>query len=428
MQNQTNFAPMFKIVYRDMYRDLLNSQVKTWDRVKKAESFSWEGETVKWPLRVGRTHAFGAVRPGGPLPEPQHQKTANMQVPLRYYNGRIEIDTPTIKTSKSNRGSYKRALEFEMDNFKVDFIDHMNEVMWGDGRGVWAVVDTVGSGTTTLSVRDPGGIAYGVALNGARFLQPGKRIAILSSDGSTLLCTRRVESYANDGNSVVLNAAVSAAQAPSGGLIVLAPSLTVSDVDDTSYLRDAMGIRGWIDDGTVVNDYFGLNRTTYPITRSSVFSAGALTLDILQQALDVTEQIGQGRPSEHWMHHSTRRAYLQLTVANRTFMQTAGAANFDLGFKGGALDSNPEFSGKPVMVDKDAPYRTWFGIDWTGAIRFPNTDFEWADEDGAVLRALIDVDAYEARNRMYFNQAHDCPNKSFRIDDIDSTVIVAHVL
>lgn len=428
MQNQTNFAPMFKVVYRDMYRDLLNSEVKTWSRVNKAQSFQWEGETVKWALRVGRTHAFQAVRPGGRLPEAQHQKTANMQVPLRYYNGRIEIDTPTIKTSKSNRGSYKRALEFEMDTFKVDFIDHMNEVMWGDGRGVWAVVDTVASGTTTLSVKDPGGIAYGVALNGARYLQPGKRIAILSSDGASLLAVRRVESYAGDGNSVILNAPVSAAQAPSGALITLAPDLSIDSVEDTSYQRDAMGLRGWIDDGTVVNDYMGLNRTTYPITRSSVFSAGALTLDLLQQALDVTEQVGQGRPSEHWMHHSTRRAYLALTVANRMFIQTGGAANFDLGFKGGALDNNPEFAGKPVMVDKDAPYRTWYGIDWRGAMRFPNTEFEWADEDGAVLRALIDVDAYEARNRMYFNQAHDQPNTCFRIDDIDSTVIVAHVL
>lgn len=425
MQNQSNFAPMFKIVYRDMFRDLLNSEVKTWDRWKRAENFNWEGETVKWALRVGRTQAFGSGRPGGPLPEPQFQKTTNMQVPLRYYWGRVGIDTPTIKTSKSNRGSYKRALEFEMDNFKVDFIDFMNEVMWGDGRGIVAVVNSAGAATTTLSVKDPMGINYGVVINGARFLQPNSRIAILDSTGSTVLAVRRVESVANDGNSVVLNAAVSAAQAPSGALIVRAPNLTVSDVNDVSYMRDAMGIQGMIDDGTIVNDYFGVNRTTYPITRSTVFdSVGGLNLDLLQQAKDVCEDIGGGKPTEHWMHKSTRRAYGALTVANRVFMQTGGGASgFDLAYK-----SDLDFDGNPIKTDKDAPYRTWYGIDWHGAIRFPNTDFEWANESGATLIPLIDVDAYEARARLFFNQAHDQPNKCFKISGINTTIVTAHVL
>ena len=427
MQNLTNAAGLLKTVYRQMLTDMCNNETAIHDRFKKMPSELWEGkeEGITWAFRSGRTQAFGSYRPGGPLPESQHQPTQNMKVPLKFLGGRIGIDTPTMKVSRSNRGSFKRAWDYEMDMFKVDFVDYINEMSWGDGRGILAFADSASS-TTTITVDSPGGVVGDI--NGARFLQPNMRIAILDSTGTTVLAVRRVVSVSDDGDSIVVNSAVTAAQCPDNALIVRAPNLSVTDVADVSYNRDPMGLIGMIDDGTYVNNYMDVNRTTTPLARSTVIpNVGALNLDVIQQLLDTIAQVGRGRPKEHWMSYDTRRSYLALTVANRSFISTGGATNNDIGFKGNAIDEDPRFGGAPIKCDKDAPYGIWFAWDTGYALNFENTPFEWADEDGAIMSRLDGVDAFEAVARMYFNRCDEKPSASGRLDDIDTNVVVAHI-
>lgn len=419
---------MLKQTYRQMILNLMNNEIALYNRFKKAPSEIWEGrDVIKFPLITGRSQAFGSGRPGGPLPDPQHTPTADMEIPIRFLWGSIGIDAPTMKIARSDKGSFARALDFETDRFKEAWMDYLNEITWADGRGVLALGNVAGTDTTTLTVDSPMGIPG--SINGARYLQPSMRIGILSADGTTLLAVRRVESIAADGNSVVLNAAVSAAQAPDNAIIVRAPSLLTTDVADVSYLTDPMGLIGMVDDGTFVNDYFGFNRTTQPLARSSVFpNVGALNMDVIQQMRDVIDQVGRGKPTESWMHHSTRRAYLALTIANRNFISSGGAADNDAGFKGNMLgDNKPDCGGVPLCVDKDAPYRIWFDVDWREAVRFPNTEFEWAAETGAILKQVPGVDAFTAYARHFYNLAHGKPLACGRMDDINTNVVVAHV-
>lgn len=426
-QSLANFASMLKLHYRQMVLNLMNNEIAMWNRFKKAPSEVWEGrDVVKWPLITGRTQAFGSGRPGGPLPNPQHTPTADMEVPLRFIWGSIGIDAPTMKVSRSDKGSFARALDFEMDRFKESFFDYLNELCWADGRGVLALVNGAGSSTTTLTVDSPMGIPG--SINGARFLQPSMRIAILTSDGTSIAAVRQIVSIANDGNSVVLNSAVTSGQAPDNGLVVRAPSLSVTDVADVSYLTDPMGLIGMVDDGTYVNDYFGFNRTTQPLARSSVFpNVGALNIDVIQQMRDVIEQVGRGDITESWMHHSTRRSYAAVTFANRQFISTGGAMDNDAGYRDSLQGKNIECGGVPCMVDKDAPYRIWFDMDWREAVKFPNTEFEWASESGAILKQVPGVDAFTAYARMFYNMCHGKPLACGRLDDINTNVVVAHV-
>lgn len=427
MQNQVTFSAMLKTVYRSMMQDMLNSETALWDRFKKAPEEIWEGRNfVEWPLRIGRTEAFGSGRPGSPLPQAQHQPTIPMKWPLRYLWGRVAFDVPAMKVARSNRGSYQRVVDFEMEYFKEDFIDYVGELCWYDGRGVIALASAAGAGTVTLAVDTPRGVPG--AVNGARFCQPNQRLAILDPTGSTILATRRVQSVADDGTSIDLNQPVSAIEAPDNAILVRCPNLGVTDVADCSYLTDPMGLLGMIDDGTIVANYGEISRLTVPAARSPVFGGvGALSLDILQQAYDVARQLGKGRIQEHWMFFATRRSYLALTIANRRFISNGGTANNDIGFKGAGLDTDPEFNGSPVKCDKDAPYDIWFGLDPKHCLKFNNTDFEWADEDGNVLDRQDDVDAYEARARMFFNLCYQRPQASFRVDGIATNKVVAHI-
>lgn len=427
-QSLTNFAAMLKQTYRQMVLSLMNNETALYNRFKRAPSETWEGrDVVKWPLITGRTQAFGSGRPGSRLPTAQHTPTDDMEVPICFTWGSIGIDAPTMKIARSDKGSFARALDFEMDRFKESFFDYLNEILWADGRGVLALVNGVGDSNATLSVDAPMGIPG--SINGARYLQPNMRIAILSTDGTSIASVRRIESIDDDGNGIVLNSAVTAGQAPDNGLIVRIGDLSYTDMNDVSYLSDPMGLLGMIDDGTYVNEYFGFNRTVQPLARASVFpNVGALNLDVIQQMRDVVDQVGRGKPTESWMHHSTRRAYLALTVANRYFVSTGGASDNDVGFQQNMLNGkNPDCGGVPLLVDKDAPYRMWFDVDWREAVKFPNTEFEWASESGAILKQVSSIDAFTAYARMFFNMCHGKPLACGRLDDINTNIVVAHV-
>lgn len=427
MQDLTKAAALLKTVYREMLSDMLPNETALYSRTRRMPSTKWAGKnTVDHAFRTGRTQAFGSYAPGMPLPESQHQPTTTMGIPVRFLGGRIGINTPTMKIVRGDKGAFKDAWQFEMDMFKVDFIDYVNEMLWGDGRGVLAVVGTAGADTTTLAVIDPMG--YAGTINGARFLQPNMRIAILNAAGTAVLATRLVSDVSEDGDSVTLNLAVSAAQAPVGALIVRTPNLNVQEIAKVSFNKDPMGMGGWVDDGQQVNDYFGVNRTTTPIARSTrIGSVGVLNLDVWQQLLDTIAQVGRGKPNEHWTSYDTRRSYLAMTVANRNFVSSGGPTNIDVGYKGNALDENPRFGGAPILCDKDAPYSRIISWDSRYGLNFELTPFEWADEDGAIMSRIEGVDAFEAVARMYGNYCYERPNCAGSLDDIDTNIVSAHV-
>ena len=423
------FDAALKTVFGPRLVDELNSEVALYTKYQKGDKEMWEGrDTVEWALRVGRNEGFAYGRERGPIAEAGHQSYVPFKVPLRFGWARLNISGPVMKVSKTNKGSFKRALQSEYDGLRMDFLDDKNRILFHDGRGVMAMVNGAGGGTTTLTVDNAGGI-LGAATNGARYLQVGQCIAILNATGTAVSSVRTITAIAATGLTVTLDAAISATDALENGLIVRCPNTSVTSVADTAYNKEPMGALGHNDDGTFVNNYFNVNRTAYPVLKSNVFTAvGALNLDTMQQGFDVAAQIGRGSPTEIWCHHSVRRAYLALLTANRRYLSTGGANTHDGGFKGAALSTDIEFSGIPIKVDKDAPYGIMFGMDWDGATAWENTPGEWIDEDGAILARVPGQDAFEAVWRCYDNFSHDQPNKCFRLDGINSTIVVAHII
>lgn len=427
-QDTSAFDAALKTVFGPRLVDELNSEVALYNRYQKGDKEMWEGrDTVEWALRVGRNEGFAYGRERGPIAVAGHQVYVPFKVPLRFGWGRLNISGPVMKVSKTNKGSFKRALQSEYDGLRMDFLDDKNRILFHDGRGVLALVNGNGADTTTLTVDSPGGVAGSV--HGNRWLQVGQLIAILNSTGTAVTAVRTITALGAAGTTVTLDAAVSATQAPDNGLIVRCPDPVVTAVADTAYLKEPMGALGHNDDGTYVNNYFNVNRTAYPVMKSNVFtSVGSLNLDIMQQGFDVASQIGRGSPTELWAHHSTRRAYLALLVANRRYLSSGGANKHDGGFAGNALSSDIEFGGVPFKVDKDCPYNTIFGMDWDGATAWENTPGEWIEDDGNILRMVPGQDAFEAVWRCYDNYSHDQPNKCFRLDGVNANIVVAHII
>jgi hypothetical protein len=203
-----------------------------------------------------------------------------------------------------------------------------------------------------------------------------------------------------------------------------------TSVTDTSYGKEIMGLLGLIDDGTYVATLHNVNRTTYPMFSSKVItSVGALSADVLQRAIDVASEVGDGEISDLLMHHSVRRAYLALMESDRRYI-SGDLSKPDAGTvaaKRGSL----AFGGIPITEDKYAPYGIIFAVDRSGFKRWSLVNGEWADDDGSVLIRVgtgsSAADQYEAFYRIWDNFSNDYPNRCARLDGVTATVVVTAV-
>lgn len=414
-----------KEVYEKTIIALLNSRAMTRNRFKK-ESGSWEGRKVRYPLNVGRNQGVMATSENGKLPDGGNQQYVEHQIPIKYNHGRIQLSIQVIKHSRSNKGAFKRAMDQEMSGLVRDLGNDLNRQMFGWGKGVLALVNGDPGTTTTITVDAPGGLAG--ATHGNRFINKNMNVTFHNPADDTIRAggARTVTAVAADGLSFTINAAADAAVADNDWIVRAAKPGTTT-IADTAINNEAMGLLGLVDDGDFVTTLHNVSRTTYPIFKSvNIASVGPLSGDVLQRGIDVADQVGEGSVQFFLCHHSVRRAYLTLMDADRRYATRSDLSSPDAGTKVAKL-KDITFGDLPFYVDKDAPYGTLFGIDPTHFTRWVEVEGEWADDDGTILLRLTDVDAYEARYRVFDNFSLDRPASCVRWDGITANVVVAHI-
>lgn len=402
-------AQALKIKYGPALISQVNDKVVV-GKLFQNDKDSWEGSQVQFPILVGRAQSFMAHGSLGLLPTAQNETTAGVIIPIKWIRGQVVFEVALMKQAARSSGSWARAQQLLMDRLVTNIADEYNRMLVsGAGTGVLALVDGAGAGTTSLTVDAPGGIASDGF--GSRFLQPGMIIAI--HNGSVISSIRTIVSISAEtatGATVVLDAPVSAGQAPDNSFISRAADASVTNLlRDTSYLNEPMGLQGIVDDGTLVNPFHNVNSTTTPDWASARFSVGALSLDSLQRLYDTIDQQCGSPPTDNIVSHSVRRQYLALQETARVFMQTGkNAQAFDLGQAENKMDLR--YNDLPIHTDRDAQFGQWDSVNRNHLNRYPLVEGEWADETGSVFRAVPGQDALSALWRAAFNYSTDKRN------------------
>jgi hypothetical protein len=126
-------------------------------------------------------------------------------------------------------------------------------------------------------------------------------------------------------------------------------------------------------------------------------------------------KINGGSTIDLWVcSDGVHRAYANLLTGLKRFPQTV-----DL--KGGYQGLTASAGGAaqaPVTYDRDAPDNSAFGLSTNNLIEFQMSDWEWMDEDGAVLQRVIGQDAYEATLFKYAELATDKRNAHALVTDL----------
>lgn len=428
-QDTAHLDGILKEVYGPDMPDLINKMTPALDRFEDVRDLEWAGKIYTYPMKINRTQGVGAYAEGGLLPTPGRIKTVPVRVPVRYWIGRIELTAQAIDFTESKRGAWMPALKMEMDDLIDTLASDRSRAIWGDGRGVIAILnDATASGSATVSVDSPGG--YAGSVNGARFLNEGMIIAAINpANGQVRSGIRTVLSVSSDGTEVTFDSAPTASWADNDYL-VRAMNTSVTDVQDTSYQKEPMGFGGLIDDGGNVSTLFGINRTTVPMWQSTVVrNAGAWSPDVIQRGIDVVAQTGGGNITELWMHQSLRRLYVNSMESDRRYTG-ADLMRPDSGtaaLKGGKMT----FGGLVLNEDRYAPYGVLFGLDPSGLERYTMERGKWEDRDGAVLQrkgtGIAATHAFEAYYYIWENFGNRYPNRSFRIEGFDVNVQAVHI-
>ncbi|MGE3278024.1 MAG: phage major capsid protein [Vicinamibacterales bacterium] len=416
----TQWDPLFKddyapaIVTQLSEDNLMTSWMET-----EVKDDSWTGRQKVVPIMIGRNRSVGSIPSRGRLPQAGRSVFEDFNVPMRNTYGRVGFEREVIAQSRNRKGSWQQVIPAEMDALVEAVSFHRNRVMWGYGSGILALVNGTHTAQTTIVIDSPGNVSG--SLGGARYLDgdvtSGQYVAFLDS-GNNIVATATITGVATNLQSITVDTAITV---PDNAKIVIAQSAAQS-----SYNMEPEGVLAGIDDGTYVDTYHGLSRTTYPILNAYVTTGvGGLSLDAIQQMCDAVH-IKTGKMFDMFAcEHAVRRAYLVLLESDRRY---SGA---DLMRPDGGTAAAKKPGGRtitygdiPVMVDRDAPYQMLFGINKMSWTRYVENEGQWADEEGHVLKWVNEYDEYTAFYFMQDNFHCQRPNVNARAEGIDVDQLV----
>lgn len=175
--------------------------------------------------------------------------------------------------------------------------------------------------------------------------------------------------------------------------------------------KEAMGLRGIVDDGTDVGTFQNLDSSTIDIWRSVRIAASSanLTSDLLQRLLDDVEVLGGEDPDTIMMHKKQRRKYLDIVVPQKRYNDQ----KLDAGF------AKLSFNGYDLMLDNDCQYDTVYAINKKRIYKFEVSPLKMGGLDGSdtFLRAT-GYDLFEAYWRTYMNFGTDKRNAHGKISGL----------
>jgi hypothetical protein len=403
-----------KEFYLPAVREQLNQTNALLMQVEK-NSTDIEGRRAVLSLHVSRNNAVGARAEGGDLPGTTlgigNQGYAEERIPLKYNYGRIQLSGPVIRAMRSDRGSFVRAMESETRGVTNDLKRDVNRQLWNDTSGIIVGVTSSGGASTTVTLA-PVTASYGSSRPRQRQLEIGMAIDIgTTADVDALTATP------------VTITAVSFATLP--GTITI--SAAVDAIAGTHFIYNAELVAGGAATGIELTGVssivassgtlFNVNPSTYPSWVSYVDSNSGTNRSVSENlfaSVMHNVEIAGGEPANQWWSSDgVHRAFANLLTAQKRFTNTVEVKG---GFKG--LDVTAGGGSVPLLWEKYAPANTAFFLNTEHLTQFEMSDWEYMDEDGAVLSRQSNKDSYEATLYKYHELATDKRNAHGRLSDL----------
>lgn len=374
--NLTAADAILKDDYQGPIRDQINYATPFGAQItRKSENIV--GRRAIVPLHVNRSEAVGARADGGTLPTANSQGYFDAIIGLANNYGSIRVTGPTMKATASDSGAFLKAVDSETKTMgketKEDFARQLTRND-ASGAGVLATLATNASGTT-LNLT---GADSGTAL----ILRKGQKV-----DFSTASV---INTTADTISSVTLTNGV-----PTAIVVGTAAATTSGDVITRTgnYGNELIGIKGIV---SATGTLHSVDPATYPVWKSTSVANGGSSQPLSEPLMLQVEsgiEIASGEDITHLLLQQTQRDkfYTLLSSQKRAVNKTELKGGFS------ALTWNDD---TPLLVDRFVDPTAIYFLNLDHLALEQMCDWEWADEDGAILsRATDNTDSFTAYMR-----------------------------
>ena len=356
------------------------------------------GNQAVVPLHIGRTGGIGARAESGTLPTHGNQPSARAVYDLKYLYGRLRLTGPGMAKTKNDTGAFIRMLTFEVEGLKNDLAKDLARQVYGDGTAAIATVaSSTGGGTATVVVTlssvealTKGQIYVGAFLDIGSLANPVLRNPA-SSYGIVSAVTPATPSF------TATSASGGNFGTPAGSDLVfragnaLASSVSNEITGLQQLVATATGTVGGINSGT--SSYWDNQRIN--------MSSTPINLDTIHQMLN-TLRIAGGTGA----YKIVTDYGVQLQVFS--LLQTQVRFNEPMTLKGGF--QTLQYNGNDIVADIDCPWGKMFFLKDEHIKNYTNMDWEFLEEDGKMLKWVVDNDAWDAVIARYMNLGIDRRN------------------
>lgn len=291
----------------------------------------------------------------------------------------INISGLLAKAADSDEEAFVSAVVDALDKAKERLLKDENRQFYGYGQGVLGTpAGVTASNATSFSVTS------------AQYFRANMVIDIFTGATKTVTSIR-ISDVDKVNNVLYLATSLGAA-------LNVTMNIVKEHIGDSapSDGKEAMGLRGIVDDGTDLTTFEGLSAATNYIWRSRRIDASAanLTSDLMQRLCDDVHILGGEMVDTLIMHQQQRRKYLDIVVPQKRYMDQ----DMDGGFK------KLEFNGIELWLDPDCQVDTVYGLKKEKIRKFEVAPLEIGGLEGSdkFLRTSS-TDLFESYWRHYAN-------------------------
>ena len=391
--------------YQPTIREQLNTAYMLLSQIER-NSRDTEGRRAILSLHVSRNEGVGARVENADLPAAGNQGYVEERVPLRYNYGRIQISGPVIRAMKSDSGSFTRAVDSESRGIVQDLKRDVNRQLWGTADGVIAATGVTTASTTVVLAATTSAVQL-------RHINVGMLVDIGTvADPDAVAAARSVVSVNRAAKTFVI----------SGAAVTTAATDRVfrAGAGGNAPQAELTGIQKIVDDAGTL---FNVDPTVNDVWKSTVLPGAVpgtpedvtdVRLATLMDEAGIAS--GQGPGSLLVASFGVVRNYAASLTAQKRFNDTVELKG---GWKG--VEVNSSSGTATLTADMDAPVNKVFLLSLPNLTFFEESDWEFMDEDGAVLSRVSGKDAYEATLFKYAELATDKRNAHAVLEDAEES-------
>lgn len=403
--------------YQPLVREQINNDIPLLTYVEK-NSRDIEGRRAVLSLHVTRNSGIGSRLEGGTLPTAGSQGYAEERVPIYRHYGRGQLSGQLLRAAASDRGSFERALDAETKKIVNDLKRDVNRQVWGTGDGIIAQCALTTSSLQVYLASSASGATTAASDVQFRQLEVGMLVDIGTVAAPTLKTSANAivrtggSGTAADQYWIELTSVATTTgtdyifRSGNGG----GPGTTGADQKEMTGMQLIVDSTGAL---------FNVDPASYPVWASSEFSNSGTNRSISETLMaqvvqDINIRSGTW-PNLAITHHGVFRAYANLLLGLKRFNNTTALQG---GYKAGIPFMGGGGTMIDVVTDRDAPANSMYFVNTEHLVEFQMSDWEFMDEDGAVLSRVSGVDAYEFILFAYKELATDQRNTHGKLLDI----------